>query len=500
MTQLDAARKKVRREHADRNGQAPSASTQSTQKTAAQRLLEMALTNAEFWHTPDDVAYVTIPRGGHLEHWPVRSRAFRQWLGLAYYLETNKAVGSQTMQDVANVLEGKARYQGPPYTIFVRVAGHEGRIYLDLCDDDWRAVEVNRTGWRIVDTPPVRFRRTRGMLALPVPVRGGSVAELRQFVNVADEHWPMVLGFQVGALRPTGPYAALKLFGEQGSAKTTVARVLRALIDPNTASVRSAPRSERDLMISANNGWLINFDNLSWIEPDLSDALCRLATGGGFATRMLYENDEEVIFDAQRPVILNGIEDLSFRSDLMDRCLVVELPRIEPSRRRAETVFWREFEQARPRILGALLDAAAAALENLPAVEQSDTRWPRMADFAMWVTAAEPALGLPAGQFLAAYEANRQTANQTALESSLVVSALQAMLEKRNGRTFEGTATALLREISLGQDTRVKEWPKNARALAGRLERLAPNLRQSGWTVEKGRKGNDKFWHIVAAP
>jgi hypothetical protein len=208
----------------------------------------------------------------------------------------------------------------------------------------------------------------------------------------------------------------------------------------------------------------------------------------------LYTDSEEIIFDAQRPVIMNGIEDVGFRSDLLDRSLVLELPRIESGERRAEKVFWHEFEEARPGILGALLDAVAAALRNLPAVEQSDIEWPRMADFAAWVVAAEEALGLPAGRFLDAYNANRESASQAALESSPVVKAIFEMLKKR--AAFEGTATRLGEILSIGVDTRQKGWPKNARALSGLLARMAPNLRQAGVEVEQFRSANQKLWRI----
>lgn len=455
----------------------------SAKQTNAEVLLGIAANDSELWHTPDGAAYATIQVDGHREHWRIRSSTFRQWLGRRFYDQMQRVAGSQTLYDVVNTLEGKARFDGATRDLFVRVAGHDGRIYIDLGDDSWSVIEIDPEGWRIVNDPPVRFRRAKGMSSLPVPVQGGSVSELRRFVNVSDRHWPLFLGWLVASFRPTGPYPILKLLGEQGSAKTTTARVARLIIDPNTAPVRSAPRNEQDLMIAANNGWVLNFDNLSYIKPELSDALCRLATGGSWTTRTLYENDEETIFDAQRPIILNGIEDIGSRSDLLDRTLIVELPRIEPGARRTETAFLSEFEKARPRILGSLLDAVSAALRNLRTVEQSDTTWPRMADFAQWAVAAENALGLKPGEFLSAYSDNRETANMTALESSPVVTALFAMLKREP--TFEGTATDLLHKLEIGTDTRVKGWPKVARVLSGILKRLAPNLRGAGIVIDE---------------
>jgi hypothetical protein len=255
-------------------------------------------------------------------------------------------------------------------------------------------------------------------------------------------------------------------------------------------------------MIAAGNGWVVAFDNLSYVNPEMSDSLCCLARGSGFATRTLYTDDDETIIAAARPIILNGIEDMAARSDLLDRCVILELPRIDPSRRRDEESFWREFGEAQPRILGALLSAVSAAIRNLPAVKASKTNWPRMADFAQWVVAAEPELGLTPGTFLSAYITNRETASQTALESSPVVAALLALLKRLKGKRFEGTATSLLNYLVTGQDTRQRSWPKNGKALAGILIRLAPNLRALGLSVEQGRKGNDKIWRIgsVAKP
>jgi hypothetical protein len=171
----------------------------------------------------------------------------------------------------------------------------------------------------------------------------------------------------------------------------------RSLIDPNTAMLRSEPREPRDLMIASKNGWLIALDNLSGLPGWLSDCLCRMATGGGFATRMLFQDDEEVIFDAQRPAIVNGIDQIASRADLLDRCLMIDVPRIAPHKRRSEAELWKGFEGARPRIFGALLTVLSAALRDAGATQLATL--PRMADFAIWATAAEPALGFQPGTF-----------------------------------------------------------------------------------------------------
>lgn len=219
----------------------------------------------------------------------------------------------QALQDALETISAKAQFDGKELPVFTRVAESYGYIYLDLGDSMWQAVEVRPSGWSIVSELPVRFRRSKGMMALPKPEHGGSISSLRRFVNVKEDDWVLFVSWLIAAFRPKGPYPILGLKGEQGSAKTTIGRVARQLIDPFMidpfkAPMRTKPPNERDLMITASNSYLITLDNLSHLSPWLSDALCRLATGGGLATRQLYTDDEEIIFDAQRPTLLNGIE------------------------------------------------------------------------------------------------------------------------------------------------------------------------------------------------
>mgnify|MGYP001567769299 FL=1 len=185
-----------------------------------------------------------------------------------------------------------------------------------------------------------------------------------------------MVAWLVAAFRPIGPYPVLDIEGEQGSAKSTTGRVLRALVDPNKADLRTVPRDERDLMIAAHNGWVVAYDNLSGIPLWLSDALCRLSTGGGFSTRELYTDTEEILIDVQRPIIINGIDAMIERGDLQDRTIPLVLPQIPSDRRRDEKEFWREFEAARPRLLGAVLDIVSVALGRVDSVRLA--RSPRM--------------------------------------------------------------------------------------------------------------------------
>jgi hypothetical protein len=219
---------------------------------------------------------------------------------------------------------------------------------------------------------------------------------------------------------------------------------------------------------------VLGFDNLSYLPPWLSDSRCRLATGGGFACRELYTNDEETIFDSKRPMILNGIEDFVSRADLLERSIVIRQPPIPEEDRKPESELWAAFAAAHPRLLGALLDRVSAGLRALPSTRLA--RLPRMADFALFAIACETGAG-ETPLFMSAHAANQADATHQALEASPLPAVLVRFMADRDKWT--GTATELLAALTeLASGSEGKDWPKRANALTGKLRRLAPNLRR----------------------
>jgi hypothetical protein len=465
-----------------------------------------AAAGAEFFHTPgdDDIGlYVTFTVHGHRETWPLGSSGSRQWLTQLFYAHTKRAPAAQPLQDAINTLRAKALFDGPECPVALRVGEHGGKVYLDLCDRDWRAVEVDADGWRVVSNPPVRFTRKRGMYPLPEPIKGGSVDELRPLVNLPDDAaWKLAVGFLLACLRPNRPFPILVVLGEQGSAKSHLCRLVRRLIDPNKAALRLRVRDERDLMIAANNGWLVALDNLSALPDWLSDALCSLTTGAGLGTRELFSDDNEKLFDAMRPCMVNGIGDVVVRGDAVDRGLFLLLPAIPDDRRQTADAVNAAFAGAHARVLGALLEGVSTALRRLPTTTLAEM--PRMADFATWVEAGAPAFGWPPGAFLEAYQANRTAGTAAVLESSHVAAAVLALVEQ-DGR-FKGYMRDLLKRLSDFVDEKVQkgdDWPKNPMKLRGQLDRLAPALRRAKVNVrylQRTSKGTPVVLERVVSP
>ena len=498
----------------------PEKEANALDREQAGAMVHLVLERAELLHTPDSEAYASIEFDGHIENHRIRGRRFRQWMMKlffdAFQAENSSSgeladggapltlrqlfsgllgdkgspvPGAQAVRDAIATLEGLGVFQGDELDVFVRIAEFGEHVFLDLANEHWEAIEITTTGWQVVSGPPVKFIRPEGMRPLPAPVKGGSLEQLRRFVNVEDGAWPLIAGFIAGMVRPRGPYIILNLLGEQGSAKSTAAKYIRRIVDPATPIHRARPRNEHDLVIGASRSWVLNFDNLSGLPDWFSDALCRLATGGGYGARLLYSDDEERLFDAQRPIILNGIEELATRGDLLDRSILVTLPILDGVRRERELD--EEVEAAHPGILGAVLDAAVEALEGFDKIELEGKV--RMADAAAWMVAAEEGLGLEPGSFMDAYRENRAESNALTLEASKVAAELLSFMDSRT--EWRGTATNLLEALDLRASKETKqaeEWPKSGRGLSGKLRRLAPALRRSGLELEFDREGHER--------
>jgi hypothetical protein len=460
----------------------------------------------DLFRDADGSAYATAALNGHRETWPVPSSRFRRYVLSEYRRRHGRlAAGTALTEGIEGIAAAAA--EGPVRDVFVRLGAVDGKIYLDLCRDDWRVVAIDADGWHILEASPLPFVRPAGLRPLPLPRRDQlGIAALRPLVDIPDEQeWKLYVLWLVACFRPKGPYPILILNGEQGSAKTGTIKLARRLIDPAKVEVAKPPKSESedDLMIAAKSQWLVAYDNLSSINEDLADALCRLATGAGLQTRKLFTDDEQSLIEACRSIALNGIPDVASRGDLADRAIVLTAEAIPEERRPEEAEVDRQFAEAAPGILGALLDGVATGLKSRAAAAAAMKRKPRMADFAVFAAAAAPAFGWSAEQFLEAYEANRKTRVERVVEADSVAEAIHRLATERWSDGWEGTATELLKELeaAVSEGTRrQRRWPKGAGALSNRLTRAAPGLRRLGVLVSKNKSTDRKIKVGKTAP
>jgi hypothetical protein len=464
-------------------------------RTNTAKLLAELSEDVELFHTAKGEAYGLVPVNEHTECWPVDSKTFRGMLTNRYFQKQNSTPGRDAMQSFIDLLTARAAYDGTEKQTYLRFAHVNGRAYLDLGNDAWQVVEIDADGWRVLPHSPVCFRRAAGMKPLPIPEQGGSLTTLRRFINAQSEsHFVLMASWLIGTFLPKGAFPVLLIQGVHGSAKSGTTAILRSLVDPVTVPLSALPRDERELAIIANNSGVVAFDNVSGVHQWLSDALCRIATGAGFRTRSLYTDSDEQLFEMRRPLALNGIDDIASRADLLDRGIGVYLKRISDTQRKTEDEIQTEFASAHGAILGALLDAISAGLRNLPTVKVSSL--PRMADFAKWVTACEPALPWAPGTFMHDYLESRQKTAEMSVENDVVAQAVLRLIHGKRPGIWEGTSEELLAELSqmtpFDRRDLGNTWPRTPASLGRWLRRAEPSLLAVG-VMLSARRSADKL-------
>lgn len=465
-----------------------------TQAQLATRIIE---SGCELWVTPSQEAYATVKSTG--ASFSVRAQDYRHWLMTEYY----KRIGShppRNAQDQAlEWAEAQAHVHGVVREAWLRYAEHEGCIYVDLGHPDRKAVRIDPEGWRIVEgeSVPVRFGRSPTTAALPMPEHGGSVDLIWSHLNVSDPtDQACLLGWLLGAMRPHtyGGYAGLVFEGEAGSAKTTAARFCEKLIDPQTVGAGGPPADARALMVTAKHMHCLRFDNLRAIDRVMSDALCRLSTGGGQFNRANYTDSDLACFEAKRPWIVTGIDRVVKAEDLIDRSVIISLQPITGADRKSERDLDAAFARDAPKILGALYDAVALALKRLPEVDKSNSI--RLADWGHFVEAGAPQLG-----FTGAIRANQSRASQSILSEDPVAAGIIELLSGGGGSTvkgavcrdgfWEGTYDQLRWSLTGTPALGAREL-RTTPTLARALRRLAKPLRENGIVFGSRRDGHAK--------
>jgi hypothetical protein len=467
-------------------------------QSAADKLIALARSHCKFLHDAQRDPYAEFEAAGARQVHGVLSSGFSDYLSHAYYTQHDRAPTETSLKVALATLRGQAQFEGERCEVFTRIAKTEAGYWLDLCNDAWQCVQVTATGWAVFASAGAPlFTRSASMRSLPVPERGGTLDALWSLVNIPEADRLMLLAWLLECLRPDTPHVVLELVGEQGSAKSSTQRALRRLIDPNQADLRAAPKSVEDVWIAARNSHMVSLENLSHLQPQYQDALCVLATGGGYSARTLYTNAEETILQLRKPIMLNGITVIVTAQDLLDRCLHIDLPTIQ-SRELAGDMEAR-FEAAQPALLGALLDLFVKVLATMPSVSIAPEHRPRMADFAALGEAVFRVHGKPAGAFLARYNDMRKDGVLRTIDASPVGAALVAYLADMAGG-FNGTLSELLDRLDRYRP-HGEAWQKSPKGLGDALRRLAPALRLIGFECKSQPKvGGVIRWHIFSMP
>ncbi|MDZ7841519.1 MAG: ATP-binding protein [Gammaproteobacteria bacterium] len=460
----------------------------SRNRSAATTLVEIAEDQYDFGVSTTGETFALPKRGPKVVSMLRGNRnSIRGQLAIAYFRKYRRASPQQALADALLVLEGLA-HEAEESELYLRVAQDGDGLWLDLGDQTGRAIQISAAGWDIVE-PPVLFKRTVLMSSLPEPERGGSLDDLWAWLNVVRADRPLVLAALVAALHRDVAHPVLAFFGEQGTGKTTAQKMLVNLIDPGPVPTRKPPRDAESWVTAAAGSWIVGLDNLSDVQPWLSDSICRAVTGDGDVRRKLYTDGEHAIFAYRRFVCLNSIDLGAVRGDLAERMLPIHLETIPPDKRLDEQEIWPAWEQAHPHILGALLDLAASVERTLPSVELVSR--PRMSDFARILAAVDKVLGV---EGLARYLEHQNAMATDSLTGDSFIVAVESLGH------FHGTAGELRDKVT--PDKPPRGWPTDARAVTQRLRRQAPVMRKAGWRVEddEGRNHSKAIRWTITAP
>jgi putative DNA primase/helicase len=421
-----------------------------------------------------DAAFQTLMRGEFLERF-------------------HKVLSRTNTETVCASLLNDARL-GSTRPVFIRVGGSATDVFLDLGREGSLIIRINALAVMDAEPKVASFFRPNGFKPLPIPKRknGRTLAQILAALlpQLDSETLVLIAAWLVGAMKPYGPYAILQIIGIQGSAKSCLALLLKRVIDPNAANLRSLPRDERAqcrIKGSRCSTTSRRFPSPRLILFAASPPVAR------FATRKLYSDGEAFLIDVQRPVILTGVGDAIDQADLKSRTITIQMPPIESESRITEEEVWKRFDQAHGELLGCLVECVQVALQRSSTVEHGPL--PRLADWFKWVLAAEPAMGFEKGLFERAFSMNEAQSSAMAVEASVVARALVTLMKSRTN--WAGTASHLSEaarsQIDQNTYNDPRAWPSTAHHFASALRRLAPDLlRVTGIAITFGRNSSSR--------
>ena len=447
------------------------------------------------------VIYVSMPTKHGTQFVAVEGEIFTQHLRSLGYKRLGRGPTDSVLKEVVQHILGRG-FGLDPVPVYHRTANVNGKCYINRGPGTNGVVEIDGAGFRIVPEAPVMFVNDEATGILPVPIGGGVLEDLQKyFPSISNEQFPAFVGCLLACLLPEGAYPILCLVGGQDCAKSMSTEFFRALVDPSIAyDARSTlPSNTEDLFTVASSRHVSSFDNVSSLSLEISDALCRIATGSAYESRKLYMQNVVNAVRVHSPIILNGIALPVSRPDLLSRMVTIELSEIPSGARKGEQVLRAAFEADHAKLFGLICSAVSRALRDVASIQTNLVH--RLTDAALFVTAAEPALGLQDGAIVSAWLASQR---QELLELASVdpVGSFLGVASIGKPTVWTGSATDLL-----GEATRYcaihsgyklpSNFPKSPDVLGRHLTRNLNVLKNAGYAITKLPGRNDgRAWTI----
>ncbi len=453
---------------------------ESNNERKVRKLIELVdASDIKFFRSDTGELCASVMVGVHREIFPVKSEKFRNWLGGFYYYNTNSFLADSIKKQVVSNLSDREMFASKSETVKLstRIADTDGAIWYDLTNNERQAILITTDGWDICDEPPLVFDHFVHQAPQVTPIRGGDVNKILKYINI-KEYKVLFLCWLVSCFVPNIPHVIPVIFGEKGAAKSTACAFLKKIIDPSAMETLSLPSDEKSRNIIFRQHWFAAFDNVSEISKKMSDALCRAVTGNGTQVRKLFTDSDDVVFNFQRCIAINGVNNVATRSDLLDRSILFELQRVPDAERRERVEMQKEFEADRPAILGGIFDILAKALEAYPSLKPSKLL--RMADFTRWGYVIGEALGGMGDVFIQEYDKNYQIQNIESLNADTVGTLTVEFM--RTHHDWEGSPSKFLDELKkIAPEYSIsKGLPSTPNHLTRSLNEIKSNLESVG--------------------
>jgi len=418
----------------------------------------------------DGCVYIQID--GKHNH-PLKSLTSKRWVIQAIEPKDTAQLSNLLMRLDANI-EKRVSLK---YRV---VRNSDNAICYSIGDIQGTVVTVKMGNWECAPSPDVcLFKPSSGGKEQVLPIRGGDINDIFDFVNINEELRPLFICLLVYYFVPDVQYPILALYGAKGSGKSTAASMLRALIDPNVAEFDTIDNKKiEDARVALSSSHLSVIDNISNISQEVSDLLCVLSTGGAHRKRSLYTDGDVHLSQIIKPLILTSVTQEIRREDLLSRTVLVEIQSLEE--KQTFSSLQEQFKSKLPSILGAIFDI----LSKIEIKDVPKTGLIRMSDFHLYSRAISKVLGVEIDSLM---ESNFLIQEEEAIGNSDTGEAVRNFMSDKS--VYEATSSEWVSVLSEIDQTFKKKQPV---WFARDMRRLGETFKAIGLKVEFTRTADMK--------
>jgi len=424
----------------------------------------------------------------------VNSSIYRNRIQHMYYSEYQRPLPKGVLEEIIAILAAYTKFEAEQKQLFLRVGEIGESFFYDLCNEFGDVVEISNV-IKIKPTRKIIFKKFEEQKKQIISDKGKKLSGICKYINIAPSEQLLFVVYIVSCFIPNIQHPILLLHGESGNGKSTISTMIKELVDPSKNALTKTSSSEADLYLSIERNWLTVFDNESKLSSKMSDNLCRVVTGIAISRRKLYTDNDAVSTNVKQCIILNGIENIATKEDLLNRSLIFEVIRKKESEVVPFGDLMREFEHSKPEFLREIFNVLLKAKGIY--TELTDFKCTsRMAEFEKWGFAIGQVISGDGELFLKQYRANTLKQENEAIASNTLVSAIEIILNGSEKGFIELRPSDLLHKIqqiaykeglSIQSDTMPKDAvsvTKKLKAYKTLLQKIGIEFKHNGHTRE----------------